>query len=82
MDKILSAIQPNAGWGNICVDCPSCFCDFAKYEENFSPDYPCKLVVHAGPSASMPDLVRYTDGSESCNRYKRGQLWKAETRIS
>lgn len=65
----VSQIQPNAGWGDICVHCRYVYRDSAKYGADFKPDYPCVLVIHDGPSAFMPDLVRYTDGTESCNRY-------------
>jgi len=66
-----SSVQPNAGWGDLCVACLNVFRDSAKYGADFKPDFPCTVVRWRGPEAIVPDLLRYVDGTESCSHYAK-----------
>ena len=65
---IESQCQPNPGWGRICLACQH------EYPEDKKEDCDCPCrKAYCGPVGDMkwPSLVRYTDGSESCDRFEK-----------
>lgn len=68
-DRSLSGVQPNPGWGNICVDCEHVFEDSKKYI-NFPPEYPCNEFKF-GKSRRVLNIIRYSGDIEHCSSYKK-----------
>ncbi len=68
--KKISDTQPNPGWGDLCVDCKHVYRPKEKYTEPFSPDYPCHKKTFVRGQLQVPDLKRYTDGSEDCPKFE------------
>lgn len=71
----VSQVQPNLGWGEICVLCRNVYPDGRKYT-HFPPDYPCGKLRFFASNWIGPDLVRYVDGTESCDSFQSNEETK------
>lgn len=68
----LDSVQPNQGWGELCVGCQRVFADAEKYLEGAAPEYPCKAMAWKGRVLHGPNLQRFENGTEICDSFASG----------
>lgn len=69
MSNEIDDVQPNQGWGELCVTCKHVFTDEKKYI-TMSPAFPCRKMIYRGRVLHGPALTRMADGKEQCPEFE------------